>query len=174
MAKKKPQNSTVTVAVIGAAATIIVAIIGLITVLIPRLLPDSVKITPTADLIIRFEENFQETPAAWTTGTEPRDESNHYGEIREGIYYRSMETNGNASDRWFIRTVPIPRNISEQNFCLIFEARMRESSSSAAIVIIARASNYETADESYYYIALNENGSGTVELDKPGPATISK
>lgn len=86
--------------------------------------------------------------------------------ITNGTYHRVMKTsnisNGNNTFS------PIP-NVSEPNFCLLFDAKVNEASNNTAILIYARTADLDDAAlNEYYRIAFKFDGSGEVTLDISG------
>lgn len=109
-----------------------------------------------------FSETFDNNNANWDIGSASGDEITVSREISDGKLYRTMESN-ETSDGEF-GTVPIP-NVFVKDFCLIFDARISESTSESGIVVVARAVNWYTDGTTYYYIRFENSGNGSVWFD---------
>lgn len=127
--------------------------------------PTTVPATPTL-IPILFEETFDNNNADWLIdfGFNEFNDSGFraYKHLENGKYYREMESNEDfefSSSAY--GSVPIP-DLLEQNFCLIFDARIYDSPEDVALVINAReVGNFDK----HYFISLPSNGSGRVVLE---------
>ena len=98
--KSRKQDSTVTVAIIGAVATIAVALIGVATVVIqrqpvatsaaPTTIPEtkiSTTAAPTVDAGAIFSDTFNNNHAVWSTGVVATDYFTATRDVKDGEYY---------------------------------------------------------------------------------------
>jgi hypothetical protein len=113
-----------------------------------------------------FSETFDNNIAGWNIESIQEADHSTFREIKDGKYYRTLETTANSSGYWSTSSIP---DVLQKDFCLIFDAQINEHSGNGALVIVARANNYDDSiDDSYYYIGLNLDGTGTVYLDRAG------
>lgn len=179
---KDPQNWTqIVITFVGAVATIIVALIGILPSLLrisqesptPTEIPTNAIITPTVTLLtdtpippiatpsLIFKDTFDNNNSGWGTDQAMGDFNTSgykaYVHINNGKYYREMESNNSFTRTYGAQPIP---HIAESNFCLIFDSRAINSPQDTAIVIVVRAIGWD----SYYYIGFNVNGGGAVRL----------
>ncbi len=170
--KKQEHRAVVTVAAIGAVATVVAAIVGIAPDVLQRsddtptnnltVTATPQTSTPMPDPRLMFQDTFDDNEKGWLIDSSVSDFNTSgyrvYKHIENGKYVREMETNEK-----FVRTsgaVGIP-SIAEKNFCLIFDSRIRDSLQDIAIVIVARAIGWD----SYYQIELSTNGKGSIRVN---------
>ena len=162
----------------SAFVLVITAVIALIGVIIQNktskeiaLIPINATHTAEASLTsipnsnMIFNETFDDNKLGWEIGDGTDVDFIVSREIKDGKYYRRMEMNDKSDGNY--GTVPIP-NVIGTNFCLIFDTKKVDGTSKdAGIVVIARATNYNSDSEerSYYFIGLYEEGKGLIYLN---------
>lgn len=167
---KKSKDTNVTVALIGAGATIIAAVIGLMPILIPQSKTVAAVSTATPQPIYQrliFKDTFDDNSHNWTLDEKMTDFNEYgykiFGHIENGKYYRVVETNGNSTGSYASVSIP---DVSELNFCLIFDARIAETSEGTSVMINARDNSSSTGIGNFYTILLFANGDGSIESFK--------
>jgi hypothetical protein len=166
----KPKDTNIIVAFIGAGATIIAAVIGVLSIWAQQSKNEVALSTATPLSISQrliFKETFDDNRREWTIDEKMTD-FNEYGyktfkHIENGKYYRVVETNANYTGTYGSISIP---NVNEPNFCLIFDSRIAETSDGTAVIINARENNFGTGHGTYYTIHLFANGDGLIELYK--------
>lgn len=167
--KDTNKNTNITTALIGAGATIIVAIIGLISTMWLQRQNTEVSIpTPNAQPLLNetFDNkgNWNTDPdssVSYTSELEIKADSTNNKKL-----YHSIITTQQAGNDGSFDTIPVPDIIPTQNFCLIFDAKLNEATGSAGIVVIARTNNYNGQDNrSYYYLGLSEGNNGGIYIN---------
>lgn len=170
--KKQENRIVVIVAVIGAIATVVAALVGVLPDVLRRSENTSdsnlpVTTTPQISTSIPdprliFQDAFDDNKKGWLVDSSIGDFNASgyrvYKHIENGKYIREMET-----DDKFVPTsgaVGIP-HIAEKNFCLIFDAQISDSRQDIAIVVVARAIGWD----SYYQVELGANGEGRIRVN---------
>lgn len=162
-----------TVALIGGTVTVIVAIIGVASVLVQRSPETAAPVpivtvsavttteTPTPSPSKMFEDNFDDDKAGWDTGEYSYDNYHAAVSITNGMLVRSMETTGQSSE--YLGSIRTP-GVLRKDFCLTFDAGISDFSGDPVIVVLVRSKNYSKEGSSHYYIGF-ENDAGSVWLD---------
>lgn len=183
----KPKDNSVTVAVIGAIATITAAIIGLLALWVkppsttnPTAIPtlNSIPLinssTPTETLLPSYEiftETFDNNNSNWWTGKSEDDNVTVENYLENGKYYFSIESKDIVSETY--RSISMP-TVYEKNFCLMLDARFVDDLENASIILNLRENDFGTGQGSYYILHLYANGGGTISFDMPGSKGTKK
>lgn len=183
MSNKKTSNkdTNIIVAIIGATATIVVAIIGVMSIWVEKKVaeypstnnPNEISISPTftpeSNPIVIFKDTFDDTIKGWDNGEYVETYATVELSIRNGMLFRSTETTQESGGYWGTTEIPM---VSVKNFCLTFDARVTDYSNKFAIIISLRATNYGRSEvSSHYRIQLSDNGNGAIFIKTPGYET---
>lgn len=171
------KDNSVMVAIIGASATIIAAIIGVLSIWSKPSNNDIATLTPssisTTQRLI-FKETFDDNHADWTVDEKWTDFNSSgyrtFKHVENGKYYRAVETNGSYAGTYGSISIP---DVNETNFCVIFDARITENTNNTSVIINARANNFGTGNGTYYIIHLFADGNGLIELARDGKKQVS-
>lgn len=130
--------------------------------------PTAIPPTPTSTQIsIRtiFSDNFDNINTDWSVHPDWSDFNDSgfraISYIKDGKYYREAESNATFTPSAYnFGAQPIP-NVSEKNFCLIFDARLYDFTGDVALVILAR--EIESFGK-FYFVNLPTNSNGDVKV----------
>lgn len=167
--KLKSKDTAITVAIISAIATVIVALIGVMSVWLNRQTTTTTSTTTTtiaSEPSLLFMDTFEDTKKGWNSGDFL--ESSVFINLRvgDGKFYRLTKTQQESNGYW--GTTEIPK-VFEKNFCLIFDARISDFSGNFGIVVVARATNYGDSEaRSNYRIQLSDDEKGIIFVNESG------
>jgi hypothetical protein len=114
-----------------------------------------------------FKDTFEDNSRDWTLD-EKMPDFNKYGyktfvHIENGKYYQVVETSESYTRNYTSYSIP---DVSEPNFCLIFDSRIAETSEGTSVIINARDNSSSSGIGNYYTFHLFANGDGLIESFK--------
>lgn len=161
--KEQTKDTSITTALIGAGATIIVAIISVATIWLQRS-PVFVATTPTASSGKIFSDNFNSNKdVGWDTEEYSYDNFHEIISVANETLHWTMESTSLPNSE-YLSAISIPNITDRKDFCLIFDAQIKDYVGSPVIVVLARSMNFSESDSSHYYIGF-EISDGTVWLN---------